>query len=88
VHKNVTNLMVRTVSELESRVKNYRGKTKKQKDGSACMCQVGGRWSWEVARGCWGVTRKIRMTTLTRERVFNMFKYKVRAQRDCDSLCK
>jgi hypothetical protein len=24
VHKNVTNLMVKTVSELESRVKNYR----------------------------------------------------------------
>jgi hypothetical protein len=36
---------------------------------------------------CWGVTRKIRMTTLTRERVLNTFKYKVRAQRDCDSLC-
>jgi hypothetical protein len=30
--------MVKTISELESRVKNYRGKTKKQKDGSAtCM---------------------------------------------------
>jgi hypothetical protein len=28
---------VKTVSELESRVKNYRAKTKKQKDGSACM---------------------------------------------------
>jgi hypothetical protein len=35
-----------------------------------------------------GVTRKIRMTTLTRERVQNTFKHKVRAQRDCDSLCK
>jgi hypothetical protein len=37
---------------------------------------------------CWGVTRKIRMTTLTRVRVLNTFKFKVRAQRDCDSLCK
>jgi hypothetical protein len=37
VHKNVTNLMVKTISELESRVKNCHGKTKKQKDGSACM---------------------------------------------------
>jgi hypothetical protein len=37
---------------------------------------------------CWGVTRKIRMTTPTQERVLNTFKYKVRAQRDCDSLCK
>jgi hypothetical protein len=35
-----------------------------------------------------GVTRKIRMTTLTRVRVLNTFKYKVRAQIDCDSLCK
>jgi hypothetical protein len=34
VDKNVTNLMVKTVSELESRVKNYRGKAKKQKDGA------------------------------------------------------
>jgi hypothetical protein len=37
---------------------------------------------------CWGVTRKIRMTALTRVRVLNTFKYKMRAQRDCDSLCK
>jgi hypothetical protein len=40
--------MVKTVSELESGVKNYHGKTEKQNDGSACMhaCmrQVGGRW--------------------------------------------
>jgi hypothetical protein len=43
VHKNVTNLMVKTVSELESHVKNYRGKTKKQKDGSACMHASGWR---------------------------------------------
>jgi hypothetical protein len=35
-----------------------------------------------------GVTRKIRMTTLTQVRVLNTFKFKVRAQRDCDSLCK
>jgi hypothetical protein len=35
-----------------------------------------------------GGTRKIRITTLTRVRVLNAFKYKVRAQRDCDSLCK
>jgi hypothetical protein len=38
--------MVKTVSELESRVKNYRRKTKKQKDGYAYMRQVGGRWRW------------------------------------------
>jgi hypothetical protein len=38
--------------------------------------------------GCWGFTRKIRMTTLTQVRVLNTFKFKVRAQRDCDSLCK
>jgi hypothetical protein len=37
VLKNVTSLIVKTISELESRVKNYRGKTKKQKEGSACM---------------------------------------------------
>jgi hypothetical protein len=28
------------------------------------------------------------MTALTQVRVLNTFKYKVRAQRDCDSLCK
>jgi hypothetical protein len=28
------------------------------------------------------------MTALTRVRVLNTFKYKMRAQRDCDSLCK
>jgi hypothetical protein len=38
--------------------------------------------------GLLGVTRKIRMTTLTQVRVFNTFKFKVRAQRGCDSLCK
>jgi hypothetical protein len=43
---------------------------------------------WEEKEECWGVTRKIRMTTLTRVRVLNTFKYKVRAQIDCDSLCK
>jgi hypothetical protein len=43
---------------------------------------------WESQPVCWGVTRKIRMATLTRVRVLNTFKYKVRAQRDCDSLCK
>jgi hypothetical protein len=52
VHKNITNLMVKPVSDLESRVKNYRGKTKKKKEGSACMhacmCQVRDRWRWEV----------------------------------------
>jgi hypothetical protein len=37
VHKNVANIMVKTVSELESHVKNYRGNTKKQKEGFACM---------------------------------------------------
>jgi hypothetical protein len=36
----------------------------------------------------WGLPEKFRMTTLTREGVLNTFKYKVRAQRDCDSLCK
>jgi hypothetical protein len=45
------NLMVKTVSVFESGVKNYRGKTKKQKDGSACMRQVGVR-GWLV--GCEG----------------------------------
>jgi hypothetical protein len=35
-----------------------------------------------------GVTRKIRITSQTRVRVLNSFKYKVRAQRECDSLCK
>jgi hypothetical protein len=51
VHKNVMNIMVKIVSELESHVKNYHGKTKKQK-GRTCMHvgrrQVGGRWRWEV----------------------------------------
>jgi hypothetical protein len=37
---------------------------------------------------CWEVTRNIRMTVLTQVRVLNTFKYKVRAQRDCDSLYK
>jgi hypothetical protein len=41
--------MVETVSELESRVKNYHAKTKKQKDGSACMHALEGdggeRWA-------------------------------------------
>jgi hypothetical protein len=44
------NFMVKTVSELESRVKNYRGKTKKQKEGSACMHASGGR---EMEVGTW-----------------------------------
>jgi hypothetical protein len=35
-----------------------------------------------------GGTRKIRNTTLTRVKVLNTFKHKVRAQRDCDPLCK
>jgi hypothetical protein len=52
VHKNVTNPTVKIVSELESRVKNYRGKTKKQKDGSACMHVS----SWrEMEVGTWMV---------------------------------
>jgi hypothetical protein len=37
------NIMVKIVFELESRVKNYRGKTKKQKEGFACMLASGGR---------------------------------------------
>jgi hypothetical protein len=38
VHKNIMNIMVKNVSELESRVKNYRGKTKsKRKDLHACI---------------------------------------------------
>jgi hypothetical protein len=41
-----------------------------------------------IRHGCWGVTQKIRMIPLTQERVLNTFKYKVRAQRDCDSLRK
>jgi hypothetical protein len=40
VHKNVTNLMVKTVSELESCVKNYRENLKN--GGFACMRQVAG----------------------------------------------
>jgi hypothetical protein len=44
------NLMVKTVSELESRVKNYREKTKKQQDGFACMHASGGR-EMEVGGG-------------------------------------
>jgi hypothetical protein len=37
-----------------------------------------------------GITRKIRVMPLTRERerVLNTFKNKVRVQRDCDSLCR
>jgi hypothetical protein len=42
--------MVKTVSELESRVKNYHGKTKKQKDGSTCMHGSGWR---EMEVGTW-----------------------------------
>jgi hypothetical protein len=37
---------------------------------------------------CWGVTRKVRMTAQTQERVLSTCKFKVGAQRDCDSLCK
>jgi hypothetical protein len=44
--------MVKTVSELESRVKNYHGKTKKQKDGSACMHASGWR-EMEVGGDMW-----------------------------------
>jgi Ni,Fe-hydrogenase I large subunit len=44
------NLMVNTVSELESHVKNYHGKTKKQNDGSACMHASGWR-EMEVGGG-------------------------------------
>jgi hypothetical protein len=52
-----------------------------------CVCRF--QTSLVPEKGiCWGVTRKIRMTTLTQERVLSTFKYKVRAQRDCDSLCK
>jgi hypothetical protein len=42
--------MVKTISELESRVKNYRGKTKKQNEGSACMHASGWR-EMEVGGG-------------------------------------
>jgi hypothetical protein len=42
--------MVKTVSELESREKNYHKKTKKQKDGSACMHASGWR---EMEVGTW-----------------------------------
>jgi hypothetical protein len=37
---------------------------------------------------CWVVTRKIRITTQTRVKVLNTFRYKVRVQRDRDSLCE
>jgi hypothetical protein len=46
VHKNVTNLIVKTVSELESRVKNYHEKMKN--GGFACMRQVAGMGRWEA----------------------------------------
>jgi hypothetical protein len=45
VHTNVTNLIVKTISELESRVKNYRENLKN--GGFACMHASGcrrGRW--------------------------------------------
>jgi hypothetical protein len=42
--------MVKIISELESYVNNYHGKTKKQKDGSACM-RVSGWRKMEV--GTW-----------------------------------
>jgi hypothetical protein len=50
--------MVKTISELESRVKNYRGKTKNQKEGSACMGDGGGHVAgWlavrEIELGMW-----------------------------------
>jgi hypothetical protein len=41
VHKNIMNLMVKTVSELESRVKSYLEKMKN--DGFACKHASGGR---------------------------------------------
>jgi hypothetical protein len=59
------NIMVKTVSELESRVKNYRGTTKKQKEGSACMHALGGR-EMEVGGGNvagWLVVREMEVGT-------------------------
>jgi hypothetical protein len=47
VHTNVTNLIVKTISELESRVKNYRENLKN--GGFACMHASGCR------RGRWGI---------------------------------
>jgi hypothetical protein len=56
---------------------------------SRIVLVIGGRdIAFDDDSACWGVTRKIRMTTLTQVRVLNTFKYNVRAQRDCDSLCK
>jgi hypothetical protein len=50
--------MVNTVSELESRVKNYLGKTKKQKDESPCMHELGWR-EMEVATRGWLVEKNV-----------------------------
>jgi hypothetical protein len=41
-----------------------------------------------LRHACWGVTRKVRMTAQTQVRVLCTCKFKGRAQRDCDSLCK
>jgi hypothetical protein len=51
VHKNVTNLVVETVSELDLRVKNYSEKIKEMMSVCvhACMCQVAGVCMCQVA---------------------------------------
>jgi hypothetical protein len=57
--------MVKTISELESCVKNYHGKTKKHKDGSACMHALGWR-EMEVRGGHvagWLVVREMEVGT-------------------------
>ena len=60
MHKNVTNLVVETVSELDFRVKNYSEKNKRNgrcvhacmgQVAGACLCPVAGAWVACVSSG-------------------------------------